>query len=121
MAETIWELINKTGKSVVLFFLMGCCLVAGYLLGAACWSQWRATAYRSRDYLAATINQFFAGDSIVLGISGAQEVTPDIHPQLSTLSRDKDRRDLLAMPKVYIIDSAAPNAFATGRNRRPAP
>jgi heat shock protein HtpX len=117
----MWELIQQNRrKSLLLFFLMGCCLVLlGYLLGAA---------YLPPDggmigislaliiWIILSLISFFAGDSIVLGISGAQEITPDIHPQLFNVVEEmKIAASLPAMPKVYIIDSAAPNAFATGR------
>jgi len=117
----MWELIQQNRrKSLVLFFLMGCCLVLlGYLLGAA---------YLPPDggmigislaliiWLILSLISFFAGDSIILGISGAQEITPDIHPQLFNVVEEmKIAASLPAMPKVYIIDSAAPNALATGR------
>ena len=117
----MWELIQQNRrKSLLLFFLMGCCLVLlGYLLGAA---------YLPPDggmigitlaliiWIILSLISFFAGDSIVLGISGAQEITPDIHPQLFNVVEEmKIAASLPAMPRVYIIDSAAPNAFATGR------
>jgi heat shock protein HtpX len=117
----MWELIQQNRrKSLVLFFLMGCCLVLlGYLLGAAYLGPNGGMIGVSLAlilWLILSLISFFAGDSIVLGISGAQEVTPDIHPQLFNVVEEmKIAASLPAMPKVYIIDSAAPNAFATGR------
>jgi heat shock protein HtpX len=59
---------------------------------------------------------FFAGDSIVLSTSGAREITRDIHPQLFNVVEEmKIAGGLPAMPKIYVIDEASPNAFATGR------
>lgn len=57
----------------------------------------------------------FGGESLVLRMSHAHEVTPDIHPQLFNIVEEmKIAAGLEAMPKVYIIDEKAPNAFATG-------
>jgi heat shock protein HtpX len=117
----MWELIQQNRrKSLILFFLMGCCLVLlGYLLGAAYLPPDGGMIGLSLAlivWLILSLISFFAGDSIVLGISGAQEVTPDIHPQLFNVVEEmKIAASMPAMPKVYIIDSAAPNAFATGR------
>jgi heat shock protein HtpX len=49
-------------------------------------------------------------------MSGAREVTPAEAPQLYGLVDDLARRADLPMPRVYLIDSEAPNAFATGRD-----
>jgi heat shock protein HtpX len=117
----MWELIQQNRrKSLTLFVVMGFCLLfLGYLIGAA---------YLPPDggmigitlaliiWLILSMISFFAGDSIVLSISGAREVTPDVHPQLFNVVEEmKIAASLPKMPKVYIIDEAAPNAFATGR------
>jgi heat shock protein HtpX len=59
---------------------------------------------------------YFGGDSLVLMMSNAKEVTPDVHPKLFNVVEEmKIAAGLPVMPKVYIINEAAPNAFATGR------
>ena len=58
-----------------------------------------------------------AGSSLVLSVSQAKEVTPAIHQQLFNVVEEmKIAAGLPAMPKVYIIDSPALNAFATGKD-----
>jgi heat shock protein HtpX len=59
---------------------------------------------------------FWNADKIVLRMHGAKEVDERSAPQLVGLVRDLARRAALPMPKVYLIDSPHPNAFATGRN-----
>jgi heat shock protein HtpX len=57
----------------------------------------------------------FGGPDLVLKMSRAREVTPDVHPQLFNVVEEmKVAAQLPKMPKVYIIDEKAPNAFATG-------
>ncbi len=46
----------------------------------------------------------------------AQEVDDSSAPQFVGMVRELAQRANLPMPKVYLIDEAAPNAFATGRN-----
>ncbi len=58
-----------------------------------------------------------AGSSLVLSISQAKEVTPDVHQQLFNVVEEmKIAAGLPKMPKVYIINSPAMNAFATGKD-----
>jgi heat shock protein HtpX len=58
---------------------------------------------------------YFSGSKILLAVSGAKEVTKEVHPQLFNVVEEmKISAGLPAMPKVYIINEVAPNAFATG-------
>jgi len=59
---------------------------------------------------------YFAGDSIVLASSGAKEVTEQMAPQLMNVVREMAIAGNVPMPKVYVINDSAPNAFATGRD-----
>src|SRR5262249_48207967 len=59
---------------------------------------------------------YWNADRMVLRMYGAREVDPNSAPQLYELVGDLARRAGLPMPKVYMIDSDQPNAFATGRN-----
>ena len=57
----------------------------------------------------------FGGGSLILKLSNARPVTPDLHPQLVNVVEEmKIAAGLDATPKIYIIDERAPNAFATG-------
>ena len=62
---------------------------------------------------------FFAywfSDKMVLKMYKAREVDEASAPQFYTMVRELAQRAELPMPKVYLIDEAQPNAFATGRN-----
>jgi heat shock protein HtpX len=59
---------------------------------------------------------FWNADRIVLRMHDAREVDDGNCPELVGLVRGLARRAGLPMPRVYIIDSPHPNAFATGRN-----
>src|SRR5438067_512713 len=58
---------------------------------------------------------WFSGD-IALRMAGAQEVTPEQAPDLHRLVEELATYARLPKPRVAIIDSPSPNAFATGRN-----
>jgi len=62
---------------------------------------------------------FFAywfSDKMVLAMYRAQEADETSAPQLYRMVRELAARAGLPMPRVYLIDQAQPNAFATGRN-----
>ena len=68
--------------------------------------------------IAAGMNLFsyWNSDRMVLSMYGAQEVDARTAPDLYRLVQELAGRAGLPMPRVYIIDSPQPNAFATGRN-----
>jgi heat shock protein HtpX len=59
---------------------------------------------------------YFAGDSLVLTVSGAREVDQTQAPQLLNVVREIAIAANVPMPRVHVIDDTAPNAFATGRD-----
>ncbi len=59
---------------------------------------------------------YFVSSAAVLAISGAHEVTKEQAPVLYRIVENLSIGSGLPMPKVYIIEDSAPNAFATGRN-----
>lgn len=63
---------------------------------------------------------YWYSDKIVLAMSGAREIKHDENPELYHLLENLCITAGLPMPRLYIIDEAAPNAFATGRNPKHA-
>ena len=59
---------------------------------------------------------YWFSDSMVLKMYNAQAVDETSAPQFYAMIRELSQRAGLPMPRVYIIDEAQPNAFATGRN-----
>ena len=59
---------------------------------------------------------YWYSDKIVLAQYNAQEVTAQSNPKLYGMVEKLAQNGKLAMPKIYIIPSDVPNAFATGRN-----
>jgi heat shock protein HtpX len=59
---------------------------------------------------------YWFSDKIVLKMYGAREVSPHEAPELHQLVQRLAQRAGIPMPRVYIIPSDAPNAFATGRD-----
>jgi heat shock protein HtpX len=59
---------------------------------------------------------YYGGDRMVLAASRAREITHDDAPVLFNVVEEMALAAGLPMPKVYIIEDSAPNAFATGRD-----
>jgi heat shock protein HtpX len=63
---------------------------------------------------------YWFSDKIVLRMYGAQEVTEAEAPMLWGVTHNLSLKMNMPMPKVYVIPSDSPNAFATGRNPKHA-
>ena len=59
---------------------------------------------------------YWFSDKLVLKMYNAREVDASSAPQFHSMIAELARNAGLPMPRVYVIDEAAPNAFATGRN-----
>jgi heat shock protein HtpX len=59
---------------------------------------------------------YFTGDKLVLAVSGAREIDETAAPQVMNVVREMAIAANIPMPRVYVIDDTAPNAFATGRD-----
>ncbi len=118
----MWELIRlNRRKSLLLFMGMGIILVLlGYFIGLYIDPQQGGIigiVVALLITLILNLVSYYSGSKILLSISNAREVTPDVHPRLYNIVEEmKVAGQLPVMPKIYIINSEAPNAFATGRN-----
>lgn len=116
----MWELIETNRrKSLVIFIGMGFLLV---LIGFTFGSFYAPDNGGAIGVFFALIlwgilstTSYFAGSKILLAVSGAKEITKEIHPQLYNVVEEmRIASNLKSMPKVYVITDPAPNAFATG-------
>lgn len=64
------------------------------------------------------LGQFYLSDKLVLWSSSAKIVTRDQHPELHDLVERIVARNNLPKPKIAVINSSLPNAFAVGRGPR---
>jgi heat shock protein HtpX len=63
---------------------------------------------------------YFYSDKIVLATSGAKQIKKKDHPELFRIVENLAIGNGMPMPKIYIIEDASPNAFATGRDPKHA-
>ena len=64
--------------------------------------------------------QYYMSDRLILMSTGAKQVSAEQEPALHRMIKTLADRYEMPMPKVAVIDTAIPNAFATGRNPKNA-
>ncbi len=117
----MWELIraNKRNSIVLMAIMAIVLLLLGFIIGLAFFGPeggFFGLIIATAIWLILTLVSFSSGDQIFLAASKAKPITHDVHPQLFNVVEEmKIAAGLPAMPKVYIINDPAPNAFATGR------
>lgn len=60
--------------------------------------------------------QYFLAAKLALSMNGAKEIRKQDNPRLYRMVENLSITNGMPMPKVYVIDDPAPNAFATGRD-----
>jgi len=115
----MFELIraNKIKSGLLIVVLTAVLVVLGYIIGEV----WFPGGGVVGVVIAAVIALFltgaayFAGDRAMLAMSGARRIEHKDHPRLFNVVEEMSIAAGLPVPKVYIIDDTALNAFATGR------
>lgn len=64
--------------------------------------------------------QYFAAAKLALSMNGAKEIKKSDNPRLYRIVENLSITNGMPMPKVYIVNDPAPNAFATGRDPKHA-
>jgi heat shock protein HtpX len=126
VAETFYKQIAANKRNsfllsliiVVLFALLGFSI--GYAIGGDVTTALLVMVIALVAASLLSAGSYFSGDSLVLAVSGAKEVDAQSAPQLLNVVQEMAIAANVPMPKVYLIDDTAPNAFATGRDPKHA-
>ncbi len=129
MATDFHQLIERNKRNSVLLivvftlFVAGLGGIIGYALGLRAGGPEHAllyavgvTAVAVLMALISSTASYFGGASAILSMSRARLVEHKDDPQLYNVVEEMSLAAGVPLPKVYIIDDTAPNAFATGRN-----
>lgn len=82
--------------------------------------DWTVTIFTIIGVGIYTLIQCFSGSQEALSMSGARQIEKSDDPRLYRIVENLAITKGLPMPKVYIIDDEAPNAFATGMSPKTA-
>ena len=122
MAATFYDQSSANRRNSFLLVLVVVILLGalGFLIGFA-WSGETVGGIGGLGILglvaiAMSIGSYYTGDRLVLGVSGAREVSEADQPELVHVVREISLAAGVPLPRVYLIDDSAPNAFATGRD-----
>ena len=111
---------NRRNSFLMAAFVVAVLGVLGFAIGFAAFGEPAAGLGTTGVALAfggvSAVGTYFAGDKLVLAVSGAKPVTEKSAPQLLNVVREMAIAANVPMPAVYLIDDTAPNAFATGRD-----
>jgi len=107
--------MNSLKTTILLASLTGLLVTFGYMFGGEEHGRQMATMAL---VFAGVMNfiAFWFSDKIVLRMYKAKQVGPSDFPKLYNMVERLARDARMPMPKVYIINTATPNAFATGRS-----
>jgi len=111
--------MHSTLRMMALFLaLTGIFVAIGYVLGAVFFGDWILGSLMFLVF-AALINfiSYFFSDKIVLWSYGAKPATKAEQPRLFSIVNKVCLKGDLPMPRIAIIPTQTPNAFATGRNK----
>ena len=92
--------IGVLGFGVSEYVVQGPSLTIPILIGAAVYS----------------LIMYYSGSKLSLAVNGAREIQKQENPRLWRIVENLAITEGLPMPRVFIMDDPAPNAFATGRN-----
>lgn len=99
-------------KTALLLAALTCIIIwIGQAVGGA-----NGMVYAFIFALAMNLVSYWFSDKIVLKMYGAREITEAQAPELYGMVQKLSASSGLPMPRVFMIDSDSPNAFATGRN-----
>jgi len=106
---------NKRRSFVIIGLFMIFVAFAGYAIGYATDTQGLLPLAIIFSFFSTGISYFW-GDKIVLGLNQAHPAPRKEYFDFYTVTENLAMADKVPMPQIYVIDSAAMNAFATGRD-----
>src|SRR5260221_8941810 len=111
---------NKWKTSLIILLFVLFITTVGFVFGKAEGNAWGFTGIALLLAGFSSIGSYYFSDKIVLASVGAKEIKEKDNPTLFHTVENLCIGDGLPMPRIYIMDTDAPNAFATGRDPKHA-
>ncbi|MBQ9029557.1 zinc metalloprotease HtpX [Candidatus Saccharibacteria bacterium] len=112
----------SANKRKTVFIILGFIIIIGLIGAVFAWAMnnWVISAWVIGIAAVYAVIQYFASSSLAVAMTGAREIEKKDNPKFYNIVENLTLTAGLPMPKVYIIDDKAPNAFATGRDPKHA-
>lgn len=112
----MYKQIAANKRNTVLIMLVFVAIVGGVGVAVAAFSKnWSVALFTVIIAIIYAVLQYFLASSLAVAATGAKPVTKNEQPRLYRIVENLSLTAGVPMPKVYVIDDPAPNAFASGR------
>ena len=117
----MYSAIAKNKRNTVFIIFLFLLIIGGLgVLAAWLFGDWTIAIVTIVIAAAYALFQYYLATSETLALSGAHEIQKADNPRLYRVVENLAITEGMPMPKVYIINDPAPNAFATGRDPKHA-
>ncbi len=118
----VYDRIGSNRRNTFLLLALFIILVGGFLvaIGIAFGIPFPFASFLIVPAILYALFSYYASTSVTLAISNAHPVTKEEEPDYYRTVENLSIGAGLPMPKLYVIEDSAPNAFATGRNPKNA-
>ena len=109
-------------KRRTIYIIVGFVLLVGVIAALFAWyyhDAWVAV-WTIIIAIIYAVFQYYASSTLAMAMTGAREISKKDNPRLYNMVENLSITTGLPMPRVYIVDDNAPNAFATGRDPKHA-
>jgi len=110
---------NKRNTFLIMAVFVGIISAIGYILSSF-YGNTSITYWVIGGAALYALIQYFAAGKLAVAMTGAHEIEKKDNPRLYRIVENLSITLGLPMPKVYVIEDSAPNAFATGRDPKRA-
>lgn len=110
---------NKRNTVLIMAVFIGVVAAVGWAFSAY-YGEPMITPWVIGGALVYALVQYFAASKLAVAMTGAKEIEKRDNPRLYRIVENLSIATGMPMPKVYMIDDPAPNAFATGRDPKHA-
>ncbi|MCU1515198.1 MAG: protease [Microbacteriaceae bacterium] len=113
----MYRAIAKNKRNTVFIILLFLVIIGGLgVLAGYVYNSWAITITVVVISTAYAIIQYFVASRLAVSMAGGQEIQKADNPRLYRIVENLAITDGLPMPRVFIVNDPAPNAFATGRD-----
>ena len=110
---------NKRNTIIIMALFIGIVSAVGWAV-ATLYGQPLITPWVIGGAALYALFQYFAASKLAVAMTGAKEIKKSDNPRLWRIVENLAITTGMPMPKVYVMDDPAPNAFATGRDPKHA-